>query len=244
MGCVFCASGVAGLKRHMRADEIVAQVLVGRSRLDERERIRNVVLMGMGEPLHNYDAVTAALRLLIEPRGGFGIAPRHVTLSTAGLAPAIERLALEPAVPRLAVSLNATTDEVRSRLMPVNRTWPIERLLEACREFLRRTGQLLFLEYVMLDGVNDTPQDLKRLARIAASLPARVNLIAFNEVSELPFSSSPPERMTRFREGLVATGVRASIRRSRGRDVRAACGQLAFAASQTAPPAGRPEARA
>jgi 23S rRNA (adenine2503-C2)-methyltransferase len=228
LGCSFCMTATLGLQRHLSPGEIAGQValLVDRHRLETNRY--NIVMMGMGEPLHNYDSVLAALRLLCGGRTGFGISPRHVTLSTVGLAPEIERLAEETAAPRLAVSLNATTDAVRSRIMPINRTYPIARLMKACRTYVRRQRQRLTLEYVLLSGINDRESDLPRLARFARSLPARVNLIPFNPVPLLPFEGSPMTRVRQFRDGLLERGARASIRASRGGDVLAACGQLAF----------------
>jgi len=230
LGCTFCMTGTLGLLRHLSSGEIAGQVAL----LMDLHRLRpncfNIVFMGMGEPLHNYQALKAALRLLCDRRTGFGISPGHITVSTAGLAPAIEKLAAEEIVPRLAVSLNATTDEARSRIMPINKSYPILSLMEACGKFLREAGQRLTLEYVMLSGVNDSREDLPRLARLASSLPARVNLIPFNATPELPFQPSPMEQVRRFRDGLLKRGVRASIRASRGPDIRAACGQLSFGA--------------
>jgi len=231
LGCTFCMTATLGLERNLSPGDIAGQAALLMERHHLEVNTFNIVLMGMGEPLHNYDSVVAALRLLTDTPAGFGLSPRRVTISTAGLAPQIEALGREPVVPRLAVSLNATTDESRSRLMPINRRYPIARLMEACRAFLSRRGSRLTLEYVMLSGVNDAPSDLQRLARLALSLPARVNLIPFNTTPELAFQPSPAEIVHDFREGLVERGVMASIRRSRGRDIRAACGQLAFGMS-------------
>ena len=231
LDCAFCMTATLGLQRDLAPGEIAGQVAL----LMERHRLEpnrfNVVLMGMGEPLHNYDAVVSALRLLCTPGTGFGLSPRRITVSTVGLVPRIEALAREAVVPRLAVSLNATTDAVRSKLMPINRKYPIARLLEACRAFLAVSGNRLTLEYVMLAGVNDAPADLERLARLAAAVPARVNLIPFNATPELAFAPSPDDIVRSFWTGLVERGVMASVRRSRGRDIRAACGQLAFGAA-------------
>ncbi len=234
LGCTFCMTATMGLKRHMTAGEILGQVAVLMSLHALEPNRFNIVFMGMGEPLHNAAAVAAAVGILGTGGPGFGIGSGHITVSTAGMAPAIEAMPRWKIVPRLAVSLNATTDDVRARIMPINKTYPIERLLSACRVFVRDSRAPLFFEYVMLDGVNDTPQDLVRLGRMAASLSARVNLIPFNPTPELPFTGSPDERIRHFRETLVARGVRASVRRSRGRDVRAACGQLALAGSSGA----------
>ena len=228
LGCAFCMTGTLGLRRNLAAGEIAGQVGLLMDLHDLPINKFNIVLMGMGEPLQNFGALAGAMRLLCEQGTGFGISPNHITVSTAGLAPQIERLAGEDIVPRLAVSLNATTDRVRSRIMPVNRAWPIRRLMQACRMFVREAGRRLTLEYVMLGNLNDSPLDAARLARLAASIPARVNLIPFNAAEGLPFQPSPPERVRSFRERLLAGSVHVSVRRSRGADARAACGQLAF----------------
>ncbi len=183
--------------------------------------------MGMGEPLHNYDGVMAAIRLLVDP-DGFAISRRRITVSTSGLVTAIERLAREPILPNLAISLHATTDEMRSRLMPVNRKWNIARVLEAGRRFAAASGQRVTLEYVLLDGINDADEDVERLASLVRRLPAKVNLIPFNPVPDrLPYRSPGRKRIVAFRDRLLDRGAATSIRWSRGADVRAACGQLA-----------------
>ncbi len=227
LACEFCLTGRMGLARHLDAGEIVGQVAgVARDR-GLGTRPFNVVFMGMGEPLHNYDGVVAAVRLLADP-GGFGLSRRRITVSTAGMAPAIERLATEAVRPRLAVSLNATTDETRDRLMPINRRYPLERLLAACRQWVERTRERFTFEYVLLRGVNDGDDDVERLAAIARRHRAKVNLIPFNAVPGwLPYLPPPDERVVEIRDRLLARRAPASIRWSRGRDARAACGQLA-----------------
>jgi 23S rRNA (adenine2503-C2)-methyltransferase len=216
-----------GFVRHLGAGEIAGQV----ARIREDRGLAapfNVVFMGMGEPLHNYDGVMAAFRLLVDP-DGFALSRRRITLSTSGLAPAIERLAAEPARPRLAVSLNATTDAVRDRIMPVNRKYPIARLLEACRRFASATGEKFTFEYVLLAGVNDTDADVTRLRTLLRSAPAKLNLIPFNAVPGwLPYVSPPKERIVAIRDRLLSWGLPVSIRWSRGAEARAACGQLAL----------------
>jgi 23S rRNA (adenine2503-C2)-methyltransferase len=230
LGCTFCLTATMGLVRQLDAGEIVGQVALVRADRELAGHPFNVVFMGMGEPLHNYDAVVAALALLVDPQG-FALSHRRITVSTSGLAPAIERLAEEPLRPRLAVSLNATTDELRDRLMPINRRYPIERLVAASQQFARTTGERVTLEYVLLAGVNDTAADAKRLARLARRVPARVNLIPFNEVpGALPFRRPARADVVAFRDRLHAAGAQASIRFSRGSDARAACGQLAVPA--------------
>jgi 23S rRNA (adenine2503-C2)-methyltransferase len=196
----------------------------------------NIVFMGMGEPLHNYDGVIAAVRLLADPEG-FGLSRQRITVSTAGIVPAIGRLAGEPVRPRLAVSLNATTDEVRGRLMPINRKYDLASLVDACASFVRTTGEPITFEYVLLDGINDFDADVGRLAALVRRAPAKLNLIPYNPVPERPAYRAPRrERVAAFRDRLLARGVSVSIRWSRGADARAACGQLA---TSTTDPAGR-----
>ena len=226
LDCDFCLTGKMGLVRHLEPGEIVGQVALMQ---DDRpiEGRFNVVFMGMGEPLHNYDAVMAAVRLLADPHGA-GLSWRRITVSTSGLVPGIERLAREPLRPRLAVSLNATTDELRSRLMPVNRKWGLERLVEACSHFARETGERFTFEYVILAGVNDSDEDVERLARLVRRAPAKLNLIPFNPVAGyLPYRAPSRERVLELRDRLLARRVPVSVRWSRGLEARAACGQLA-----------------
>jgi len=235
LDCDFCLTGRMGLVRHLGPGEIAGQVALARDELSLAETPFNVVLMGMGEPLHNYDAVLAAHRLLTDP-DGFGLSHRRITVSTSGLAPAIERLAGEPRRPRLAVSLNATTDAVRDRLMPVNRKYPIARLREACRAFARRTGESFTFEYVLLEGVNDQDADVTRLARIVRGHPAKLNLIPFNPVPGwLDYRPTERRRVVEIRDRLLELGVPVSIRWSRGAEARAACGQLALLPESTHP---------
>jgi len=225
--CGFCLTARMGLIRHLTAGEIVGQIARIQEDQDLRDRPFNIVFMGMGEPLHNYDGVIAAVRLLVD-RAGFALAKRRITISTSGLAPEIERLAEEPVRPRLAVSLNATTDAVRDQIMPVNRKYPLARLLSACRRFARTTGEKFTFEYVLLAGVNDTDADVVRLARLLRANPAKLNLIPFNEVPGwLPFRAPGRERVVAIRDRLLALGLPVSIRYSRGATARAACGQLA-----------------
>jgi 23S rRNA (adenine2503-C2)-methyltransferase len=225
--CDFCLTGKMGLERHLTAGEIVGQVAL----IKQDQAIEgsfNIVFMGMGEPLHNYDATVAAVRLLCDP-DGFGLSRRRVTVSTSGLAPAIERLADEPVRPRLAVSLNATTDEVRARLMPITKKYPLERLFAACNHFRERTGEPFTLEYVLLAGINDTDADVRRLRHIGRTLRAKINLIPFNPVPGwLAYRPPPSSRVESIRDRLLESGNRVSIRWSRGADARAACGQLAL----------------
>jgi 23S rRNA (adenine2503-C2)-methyltransferase len=228
LDCDFCLTGKMGFRRHLSAGEIVGQVDGIRRDQGLGERPFNIVFMGMGEPLHNYDAVTAAIRILTDP-DGFGLSRRRITVSTVGIVPAIERLAAEAVRPRLAVSLNATTDAIRDRIMPVNRKWNLERLLAACAVWLETTRELFTFEYVLLEGVNDSDGDVDRLARIAHRTRAKLNLIPFNAVpGYLAYRPPSEERVHRIRDRLAGRGVPTTVRWSRGRDARAACGQLAL----------------
>ena len=228
LACDFCLTGKMGFRRHLSAGEIVGQVEAIRLDQELADRPFNIVFMGMGEPLHNYDAVTSAIRILTDP-DGFALSRRRITVSTVGLVPAIERLASEAVRPRLAVSLNATTDAIRDRIMPVNRKWNLDRLITACIRWLEKTRERLTFEYVLLDGVNDSDGDVERLARIALRTRAKLNLIPFNAVpGHLAYRPPSTERVRRIRERLAGRGVPTTVRWSRGRDARAACGQLAL----------------
>ena len=227
MRCAFCATGTLGLTRDLSAGEISGQVeaVVRTLRSDEQPRpVSNVVFMGMGEPLANLDATVDAVTILLA-EAGLGLSRRHVTVSTIGLVPAMGRF-VQRAPVKLAVSLNAATDEVRDRLMPVNRRYPIARLLEACRELhLRGTNRVTF-EYVMLAGINDDLDTARELARQLGGLSCKVNLIPYNPAEGLPFDRPDPDRVYAFQEALAAKGLSVFTRRSRGQDLRAACGQL------------------
>ena len=228
LDCDFCLTGRMGLQRQLTPGEIVGQVGAIRADRGLWERPFNVVFMGMGEPLHNYDAVMAAIAILTDP-DGFGLSRKRITVSTVGLAPAIERLAREPLRPRLAVSLNATDDAVRDRLMPVNRRYPLKRLLAACREYRRITGEAFTFEYVLLEGVNDREEDARRLISIVRRHGSRLNLIPFNPVPGwLPYRPPARERVLALRDRLLAEGLAVSVRWSRGAGARAGCGQLAL----------------
>ena len=232
--CQFCMTAQLGLIRNLTAGEILAQVLLPLEEHKERLAPRtNIVLMGQGEPLLNYDAVMAALRILLD-NSGMGIAPRHATLSTSGIVPGIERLAGETLRPKLAISLNASNDEQRDVLMPINRKYPLRVLLEACKKFPRGAREYVTFEYVLLGGVNDSPEDARRVARLLANVRAKVNLIPWNP-GELPFEKPDPARVEEFRSILTDKGVRAFVRFSRGQDVMAACGQLALLESNAVP---------
>ncbi len=228
MGCVFCASGVAGLKRHLTAAEIVGQVLVGRAQADAHERVRNVVLMGMGEPLHNYDAVARAL-VLLSHGDGIGLSTRRVTLSTSGLVPQLDRLGRDfGGLVQLAVSLHAVTDEQRSALMPINRKHPLEELMAALRRYPLPPRRRITIEYTLIAGKNDDPRDAIKLAELLAGIPVKVNLIPLNSVTDSPLAAPDWDGVERFQQRLHASGIAAFVRRTRGDDIAAACGQLAL----------------
>jgi 23S rRNA (adenine2503-C2)-methyltransferase len=228
MGCVFCASGVAGLKRHMGADEIVAQVLVGRSRLDPREQIRNVVLMGMGEPLHNYEATVRALRLLTHP-DGIGLSTRKVTVSTSGLIPEIARLGEDfNGQIGLAISLHAADDETRTRLMPINKKYPLAQLMAALRAYPLPRRRRITIEYTLVAGKNDNEAEARKLAKLLIGLPVKINLIPMNPIEASTLGPPEMSGVLAFQNILCDAGYSCFIRRRRGDDVSAACGQLAL----------------
>lgn len=235
MRCAFCLTGKMGIDRNLSAGEIAGQVRVLAGALGLLDRPFNIVLMGMGEPLHNYDATMKALRILSTGQG-FAVSPRRVTLSTVGVLPALERLATEPFMPNLAISLHSTTEAQRDLLVPINRKYGIEELLDACRRFPIKRRQRITFEYVMLAGVNDTPDDAKRLARLLSGIQAKVNLLPLNEAAGIPFERPSEEAINRFGKILAERGVTVSVRKSRGRDIRAACGQLITESSKTAAP--------
>ncbi len=223
--CAFCYTGTMGLVRDLTAGEIVGQVWAARARLPAGSRLTHVVFMGMGEPLANYGATVKALRTLVSP-DGFGFSPRRITVSTVGLVQGLERLAREDLRVNLAVSLHAATDEVRSRLMPVNRGWGLEDLLAACRRFPLPVRQRLTFEYTLLDGVNASVEDARRLCGRLRGLRCKVNLIPFNAWDGSGFRRPSLERILVFQRTLLNSGLTATVRWSKGEDVSAACGQL------------------
>lgn len=225
MRCAFCLTGRMGLERNLTAGEIAGQVRMLAHELGMLDKPFNIVLMGMGEPLHNYDATMKALRMLNNPHG-LAVPPRRITLSTVGVLPALERLASEPLVPNLAISLHATTEDVRDALVPVNRKYGLQDLLDACRRFPVKTRDRITFEYVLLSGVNDTPQDARRLVKLLNGIKAKVNLLPLNEAAGIPFSRPDGARVNQFAKILADAGLTVSVRKSRGRDIRAACGQL------------------
>jgi 23S rRNA (adenine2503-C2)-methyltransferase len=225
MACAFCLTGRMGLVRNLTAGEIVGQVRVLADALSMRDTRFNIVLMGMGEPLHNYDETMKALRILADEHG-FAMSPRRITLSTVGLLPALERLAHEPVMPNLAISLHAPTDAQRGELVPINRKYGVADIIAACKRFpLKRRSRITF-EYVLLAGVNDRPEDARRLARLLSGVKSKVNVIPLNAAPGIPFERPSDATIDRFAQILADHHLTVSVRKSRGRDIRAACGQL------------------
>ena len=225
MGCGFCLTGKMGLVRNLTAGEIAGQVRVLAAATGLLDQPFNIVLMGMGEPLHNYDNTMKALRML-HAEHGLAVSPRRVTLSTVGIVPALERLGREPLMPNLAISLHATTDEQRTALVPPNRKYPLAAILDACRRFPLKNRSRITFEYVLLDDVNDSADDARRLVRLLSGIKAKVNLIPLNPAPGIPFDRPSDERVNRFAQILADRHITVSVRKSRGRDIRAACGQL------------------
>jgi 23S rRNA (adenine2503-C2)-methyltransferase len=245
MDCRFCLTALLGFTRNLSAGEIVGQILyilsdpqvsdrrVSLQRSVALAKPTNIVLMGMGEPLLNLENVSKALELMADPNG-IAVPVHRITVSTVGLAPKIEELAKAAVVPNLAISLSATTDEVRNRLMPVNRKYPLAELISACSRFPLGRRQRITFEYVLIDGVNDTDRDARQLVRLLAGLRAKVNLLPLNPGQENGMRPSLPDRVRRFQEILVSKGLPAYVRRPRGADIFAACGQLHRAQNQNA----------
>lgn len=238
MKCAFCLTGKMGIDRNLTAGEIVGQVRVLCRELDALEQRFTIVLMGMGEPLHNYDQTMKALRILADEYG-LAVSPRRVTLSTVGVLPALERLATEPLMPNLAISLHSTTEAQRDMLVPINRKYGIEELLDACRRFPLKRRERITFEYVMLKDVNDGPEDARRLVRLLTGIKAKVNLLPLNEAAGIPFERPSDATVNRFAKILADRGVTVSVRKSRGRDIRAACGQLITESSRATAPGRR-----
>lgn len=227
MGCRFCATAALRPAQNLTAAEMVGQVWEVRKRRPEAHVPTNVVFMGMGEPLANYDELVKTLKILTSP-WGFRLSPRRITVSTVGLVPQMKRLLTDTKV-NLTVSLSATTDNLRSRLMPVNRRYPLARLFAACRSVAIPPRNRITFAYTLLDGLNDSPADAKRLVSLLHGVPAKVNLIPFNSFPGTTFRATPRDRIVEFRHILLKRGIHANIRESRGQDVQAACGQLAAA---------------
>ncbi len=247
LNCTFCHTGTQRLVRNLTAAEVVAQVMVARDALGEwpspqdDRQLTNIVLMGMGEPLYNYENVAEALKTVMDPEG-LAVSRRKITLSTAGVVPMMRRCGAEIGV-NLAVSLHAVRDEVRDRLVPLNRKYPIAELLDACRTYPGSSNaRRITFEYVMLKGVNDSPAEARELVRLLAGIPAKVNLIPFNPWPGAPYECSSDEAIEGFSDIVFAAGYSAPVRTPRGRDILAACGQLKSASvrlrqSQPRPPA-------
>lgn len=223
MGCAFCASTLGGLVRRLRPSEMLDQVLF--TQLDSGLPISHIVLMGIGEPLDNFDTVLRFLELVNSPQG-LHIGMRHISLSTCGLVPKIRLLAEKKLQLTLSVSLHAPSDEIRNTIMPVNRAYPVEVLLEACRDYYEATGRRISFEYAMIDGVNDSPDCARLLLRRLKGLPAHVNLIPLNEVAESPLHPSSRQAVQQFQRILEEGGLTATVRRTLGGDIDASCGQL------------------
>jgi len=224
MGCSFCATALMGLRRNLSAAEILGQVITARRQLEPDEALTNFVFMGMGEPLANYPRLSRTLETMTA-EWGMGISPRRITVSTVGLVPMMERLLGDFQV-NLAVSLHATTDELRDRLAPINRRYPLKVLTDACAELPLQRRRRITFEYVMLEGVNDSADEARRLVRMLAPLRAKVNLIFFNPFAGAGYRPSPRSRVEAFQAILQQGNLTATIRESRGQDIAAACGQL------------------
>lgn len=223
MGCAFCASTLGGLVRRLTPSELLDQVLF--TQLDSGLPISNIVLMGIGEPLDNYENVLRFLELVNSPEG-MNIGMRHISLSTCGIVDKIDRLAEENLQLTLSVSLHAPTDEIRSKLMPINRRYDVAALLDACRRYFEKTGRRISFEYAMIRGVNDTPEIARLLIRKLRGIAAHVNLIPLNDVKESPLKPSEPETVRAFQRALEESGIPATVRRTLGSDINASCGQL------------------
>jgi 23S rRNA (adenine2503-C2)-methyltransferase len=225
VNCRFCFTALLGVKRNLEAGEIVGQVaaVLREQKVEPPAQRVNLVFMGMGEPFLNYENFMKAVRLLVE---GVGIPESRMTVSTAGIVPRIHDFGREPVRPKLAISLNGSNDELRSAVMPLNRKWNLGELMQAAREFPLRTRERLTFEYVLLAGVNDAPEQAREVSELVRGMRAKINLIALNPGPELPYQTPEQERVFEFQRILVASGIPAFIRRPRGRDIFAACGQL------------------
>jgi 23S rRNA (adenine2503-C2)-methyltransferase len=239
VGCKFCMTALLGLERNLTSGEIVGQVLLVsrenglRAKGASPPSRLNIVMMGQGEPLLNLPNVLKATRILLDPEG-FGLSPRRITVSTSGIVPKIEELARETIRPKLAISLNASTEEQRQELMPITRKYHLKDLLETCRHYPLRPWEKLTFEYILLKGVNDSDADARRVAKLLANLNAKVNLIALNPGPEIPYETPTPERVASFRQ-IVMRGLPCFVRKPRGLDIFAACGQLKRAEAKTIP---------
>lgn len=232
-GCKFCASGLDGFSRNLRADEIVNQLIT--LERESADKIDNIVFMGMGEPLANFDNLIRAIRIINAP-WGIGIGARHITVSSSGLVPQIRKLADDPLQIRLAISLHGASDEVRNQIMPINRRYNVDKLMEACRYYTAHKKQRLTFEYILIAGVNDSADEAHRLCRLAAPLSAKINLIPYNTVQGLPWERPSRNNQERFLSILRNGGVSATLRREKGHDIEAACGQLRLQTMKKAAP--------
>jgi len=226
MGCVFCATGQMGFARHLTAGEIVEQALIFARQLETQgERLSNIVLMGMGEPFHNYDNTIEAIRRLNDPHG-LNIGQRHITVSTVGLVPAIQQFAEEGLQVKLAISLHAATDDERGKLLPINRRWPLRDLMDAVGDYIQQTGRRVTFEWALIAGENDTPEQAERLGKLLEGVKAHVNLIPLNPTQNYAGRPSDPARVAAFQRVLTRYGVPSTVRVRRGIDIQAGCGQL------------------
>jgi 23S rRNA (adenine2503-C2)-methyltransferase len=225
MGCAFCLTGKMGLIRHLTAAEITAQVRILARSTNLLDKAFNIVLMGMGEPLHNYDETMKALRMLNQ-KEGFDMHPKRVTLSTVGLVPMMDKLAQEDLMPNLAVSLHAATEEQRRAIVPPTKKYSLQDIIDACKRFPLSKRRRIMFEYVMLAGVNDSDEDARKLVKVLAGVKAKVNLLPLNAAAGIPFERPSDQRINSFAKILADRGLMVSVRKSRGRDIRAACGQL------------------
>ena len=225
MGCVFCASGIGGVERNLTTGEIVEQMLRLQQLLPERERLSHIVVMGMGEPLANVDRLLPALELASEKKG-LGISPRRITISTVGLPPAIDKLTDKGSKYHLAVSLHAPNDELRTQLVPVNKSIGIQPILASADRYFEASGRRLTFEYVLLGGVNDQPEHARQLSQLMKGRPAMLNVIPYNPVDGLPYSTPSRAALKEFREILESRGINVMVRQRKGDKINAACGQL------------------
>ena len=225
MGCAFCLTGKMGLIRHLSAAEIAAQVRLLAKATNLLDKPFNIVLMGMGEPLQNYDNTMKAMRMLNE-KEGLDMHPKRVTLSTVGLVPQMDRLAQEDLMPNLAVSLHAATEETRAAIVPPSKKYTMQDVIDACKRFPLSKRRRIMFEYVMLAGVNDSDEDARKLVKVLSGVKAKVNLLPLNAAPGIPFERPSDERINKFARILADKGLMVSVRKSRGRDIRAACGQL------------------
>jgi 23S rRNA (adenine2503-C2)-methyltransferase len=225
-GCTFCLTGTMGLERNLTAGEILGQLLAASAQLETGRRVTHLVFMGMGEPLANLAALVKAIRIMTDAKLGLGYSPRRITVSTVGLVPGIEKLGRENLKVNLAISLHAATDEVRARMMPINKSWNLAALMEAVRRYPLAPRQRVFFEYVLLEGVNDAPEDAQRLVKLLRGIKAKVNLIPFNDWDGSTFRRPPLPQILKFQSTLLEAGITTTVRWSKGEDIGAACGQL------------------